>query len=46
MGKIVQKECVDVYGNLTIDVSNLSSGVYFLQAEDAQSKRYIAKFVK
>lgn len=46
MGKIVQQRCVDVYGNLTIDASHLSSGVYFLQAQDAQSKRYIAKFVK
>ena len=46
LGQVVLHPLISSSSNLLIDVTNLSSGIYFLKATDANGKVSNAKFVK
>ncbi len=45
-GKLLNTQTLDVAKQATIDVSNLSSGMYFLNIEDGNGNTEVKKFIK
>lgn len=45
-GKLIGAQTIDIHGQTSIDVSGLTSGIYFLNIEDESGNTTIKKFIK